>query len=321
MNHAWMHGPRGKLHVAPRAVCTVTSLHSMKDTQWDEELLRQFMLGFEYDFIHRIRDPAYWQQHPWEGLFDGIRHRLLFNMMRSARKKMIGYWEMTKIRVDLGQLAMQNPSVPCLIFGRPDHSLASSRLDAEQHDQSCSWWPAVCNPWVPCGWCLLCLWVLCADNAVTGSRPWEVHRTRIFVITDDFLNERVVNGMTVNQPAPVPTIPVHHDPLTTSSVQIEEVASNYTEGSACGSVCSDFVHVVVEPTSHWSETSSTASSSSYTILEPAPAPGDSEQLIILNSGTSSEAIPVEPATSMEPVGALAEATLVELASEDWEFID
>ena len=296
----------GKLHVAPHAVCTATSLMSVKDAQWDVELLRQFIQRFEYDFTHRISDDAYWQHHPWDGLFDGIRHRLFFNMMRSARKRMTGYWEMTKMRADLGQLAMQNPSVPCLIFGRPDHSLASPRLDGEQHDQSCSWWPAVCNPWVPCGWCLLCLWVLCADNAVTGSRPWEVHRTRIFVITDNFLNERVVIDMTVNQPAPVPTTPAHHNPFTTSSVQIDEVASSYNEGgSVCGSVCSDFVYVAVEPTSHWPETSSTASSSSYTILEPAPA----------------EAISVEPAISMEPAPAPAKATPVEPAPEDWELID
>ena len=120
-----------------------------------------------------------------------------------------------------------------------------------------------------------------------------------------FLNERVVIGMTVNQPAPVPTTPAHHNPFTTSSVQIDEVASSYNEGSVCGSVCSDFVHVAAEPTSHWPETSSTASSSSYTILEPAPA----------------EAISVEPATSMEPAPAPAEATPVEPAPEDWELID
>ena len=157
--------------------------------------------------------------------------------MRSSKKRPTCYWEMTRLRADLGQLALQNPSVPCLIFGRPNHSLASPRLAAEQHDPSCSWWPAVCNPWVPCGWCSLCLWVLCEDNAVTASRPWEVHRTRFFVITDDFLN------------VDMSTTPPHHDSFTTSSVQIIEVASSSNEGSVCGNVCSDFVHEAtpVEP--------------------------------------------------------------------------
>ena len=83
-----------------------------------------------------------------------------------------------------------------------------------------------------CGCGGFCLWVLCADNAVTCSRPWEVHRTQIFIITDDIALQ--------SQTAPV-TMPAT-DPFTTFSVEIVEVASDYT-----GSVCSDFVHVGTEP--------------------------------------------------------------------------
>ena len=79
---------------------------------------------------------------------------------------------------------------------------------------------------VACGCGGFCLWVLCADNAVTCSRPWEVRRTRIFIITDGIA---------------LLTMPAT-DPFSTSSVEIVEVASDYT-----GSVCSDFVHAGTEP--------------------------------------------------------------------------
>ena len=131
----------------------------------------------------------------------------------------------------MGPLAMQHPSVPCLFWGRADHSLSCHRLDIELQDPDCCWWPGICNPWVACGCGGFCLWVLCADNAVTCSRPWEVHRTRIFIITDDIALR--------SQTAPV-TMPAT-DPFTTSSVEIVQVASDRS------SVCSDFVHVATEP--------------------------------------------------------------------------
>ena len=126
----------------------------------------------------------------------------------------------------MGPLAIHHPTSPCLFWGRADHSLSTHRLDIERQDPECEWWPGICNPWVACGAGGLCIWVLCADNAVTGSRPWEVHRTRILIITDYIA---------------LLTMPAT-DSFSTYSVEIVEVASDYT-----GSVCSDFVHVGTEP--------------------------------------------------------------------------
>jgi hypothetical protein len=231
-----LEGRFGKVHVASRAVCTAANLHSVKDAQWDAPMIKQFILRFERDFVIRITDPVYWHQNPWDGLFDGIRHRLAYNYARSARKKTTGYYEMLRRRADLGPLACQNPTAPCLVWGQPNHSLALPRQDIELYDPQCCWWPAIVGPWVPCGRSGLCLYVLCADNAVTASRPWEVHRDRIFIITDDVANAdhplRSGRG-----PATMPAA----DPTTTSTVEIVEVASDVE-----GSVCSDLVHVAIE---------------------------------------------------------------------------
>ena len=227
-----MHAPfrcqleSGKLHVAPRAVCTATNLPSVKDAHWDANQIKKFISRFEGEFVSRITDPVYWQQFPWNGLFDGIQNRFLFNLERTHKKR-FGYWEMLRRRDDMGPLAIHHPTSPCLFWGRADHSLSTHRLDIERQDPECEWWPGICNPWVACGAGGLCIWVLCADNAVTGSRPWEVNRSWIFFITDDM--------DLLDMPAP--------HPFTTSSVEIFEVVP----GDDAGSVCSDFVHVGTEP--------------------------------------------------------------------------
>ena len=226
-----MHAPfrgqseSGKFHVAPLAVCTDANLASVKDAHWDANQIKNFISRFEGEFVSRITDPVYWQQFPWNGLFDGIQNRLTFKLERTHKKR-FGYWEMLRRRDDMGPLAIQHLTSPCLFWGRADHSLSFHRLDIERQDPECEWWPGICNPWVACGAGGLCIWVLCADNAVTGSRPWEVNRSRIFIITDDM--------DLLDMPAP--------HPFTTSSVEVVEVASHYT-----GSVCSDFVHVGTEP--------------------------------------------------------------------------
>ena len=74
-------------------------------------------------------------------------------------------------------------------------------------------------------------WALCADNAITASRPWEVHVSRIFIITDDLPQVAPVapQPAALVAPQPAPT-----DPFSTSSVEIVELASNLSISSAAG---------------------------------------------------------------------------------------
>ena len=213
----------GKLHVEPRAICEHSGLGSVTECHWDEELIKSFLKDFEINFLMRITDPMYWHRHPWNGLFDGIRNRLFYNC-ENTRKKRWSYWEMMR-RNNGNLLSAQHPSVPTLIWGRADHSLSFARLDAELMDPDSQWWPGLVNPWVAAGADGCSRWVLCADNAVTGSRPWEVHMSRIFVITDDLAGMPPMAAPVTPQPAPT-------DPFTTSSVEIDEIASDSSSDSS-----------------------------------------------------------------------------------------
>ena len=90
-----MHAPfrgqleSGKLHVAPRAVCTAANLASVKDAHWDANQIKKFISEFEHQFVSRITDPAYWQQSPWDGLIDGIQNRLTFNLVERTKRGLV----------------------------------------------------------------------------------------------------------------------------------------------------------------------------------------------------------------------------------------
>ena len=177
------------IHVAPQEVCQCAQFNSATDAAWHTESLQSYLKHFEAQCLTRIIDPAFWNQHPYRGLFDCLRNRLAWNSRLCARKRTTGYWEIMAPVVQHGQVGMDNPTVPCMVWGRADHTLAKDRF----HDvdgEWCQWWPMLCNPWRLCStWGVIdCYWCLCADNAITGSRPWPVHRTRIFIITDELFN-------------------------------------------------------------------------------------------------------------------------------------
>ena len=95
----------------------------------------------------------------------------------------------------------------------------------------------LCNPWRLCfTWGVIdCYWCLCADNAITGSRPWPFHRTRIFIITDELFN--IGHGPLLQQQPPDWDGPV-----------IEEVADSDGGGldSDSEEVADPFEHVAKE---------------------------------------------------------------------------
>ena len=219
--------------------CTQVRWSLLKDAGWDIEKLKRHIEQFEVQCLTRIIDPLYWQQHPWNGLFDCIRNRLAYNGART-RKRTTGYWDM--MRTAHQPLATTNPTVPCMVWGRADHSLASERLPGYD-DQWCMWWPMICNPWTICPGFLNCRWCLCVDNTITSSRPWPVHMSRIYIITDEFWIPA-----TVPSPGPV----------------IEEVTSDCCDSEGSEGVTSDFVHVAVPASAYswiWDQTGTSIASS------------------------------------------------------------
>ena len=191
---------RGILITAPLAVCSCCGVSSATEAHWDEDKIRRYIRPFEESFISRTLcwEPHYFTMHEWNGLFDAIKHRSLWNLKKTTNKRW-GYWELHGIPQQHGPLAVMHPMVPCMIWGKADHSLGLPREDWENNDQWHSWWPAMCNPWTYCGADGQALWAMCADNACTGSRPWKVHRTRVYVITDDIAPERLASTVEISE--------------------------------------------------------------------------------------------------------------------------
>ena len=47
------------------------------------------------------------------------------------------------------------------------------------------WWPHLVHPWNTSASALDCIWGLCVDNAITGSRPWQIHKSRVQILSEE----------------------------------------------------------------------------------------------------------------------------------------
>ena len=85
--------------------------------------------------------------------------------------------------------AQQDPMVPAIVWGRGDHGLRQPLGVGD--DTWCQWWPMLINPWRATWEGDETRWGECPDMAIYHGRPWPVHLSRIFIITNHIISEVV----------------------------------------------------------------------------------------------------------------------------------
>jgi hypothetical protein len=142
----------------------------------------------------------FWSVHGrFNGVFQFIRDRVKWNGDR-CRKKSGGYWELTapsrfsylhaagfaSLVPEYQEFASRFPLVPAMVWGAavPAAMERQSRGDAERAEWA-QWWPHIINPWNMSSGTANCVWGLCVENAITKSRPWQIHTSRVQILSAD----------------------------------------------------------------------------------------------------------------------------------------
>ena len=125
--------------------------------------------------------------------------------------------------------------VPAMVYGPADHSL---RYQVGQGETPYSqWWPMLVNHWNQCGEHPNCFWCLCVDHAITASRPWPVHRSRIHILS-------AATTTSDSEPPVVPQDATSSDDW--NGPVIEEIVSD-TASVTVTDISPDQFHLVQDP--------------------------------------------------------------------------
>ena len=156
------------------------------------EVCRPFQFMLRSDII----DADYWLQNPWNGVFHCIEKRMLFNAS-GTRKKTSSYCAMIDPRPfrqfdhKRRWLAEHYQFVPALVWSNGCETHSDMGLQGSQWGGQ--WWPMIINAWVP-AWNIFhqydpdLFWGMCPALVVNGGRPWPVHRSRIYMLTNEILD-------------------------------------------------------------------------------------------------------------------------------------
>ena len=193
---------RFPLEVVPHGICDVTGLRSVTDYGFRNAQIQKIMKTFEDQCRLRTWDARYWQTYPFKGVYQYISSRAHYNR-KSCHSNLQTYWELLDSRAMPWNDASEHEQwwmksyqlIPTIVFGQANHSLRLPKGSVPGDFQpGAQWWPHQINCWVTPtidhsirlpG----CHPGLCGDNAITGSRPWLIHRTRILVLTDAMWTE------------------------------------------------------------------------------------------------------------------------------------
>lgn len=194
------------IDAVPMEVCQVTGLQCVTEAGWTYAKVKSTLSSFENQM--RTEMPyEFWLAHPWEGVYASLAKKAVWNWQRCSKRR-AGFQAMLSSYVappmptphmhpgmnDVGPWNF--PLVPSMVFGQGNHNLEQPCGYGD--DDGCSeWWPVVINPWVE-AWSSIggrrapgCFWGMCVSLALTGGRPWAIHRTRIYVVTNHILGAAV----------------------------------------------------------------------------------------------------------------------------------
>ena len=179
-----LHNPLAEMYM-PYAACEETGLPAI---EWDNAMIGKFLRPFELQCSCGATQDFWENNGPFTTVYSSLRNMLRWNA-RKTTKKTAGF---TALTGPPGPKASPTESVCDGLANAVVWAQGCSDVESctpyTGGETSCQWWPVLVRPWSP-GWSPVdgcyhddLMYYYCPAMAINGSRPWNIHRSRVWLV-------------------------------------------------------------------------------------------------------------------------------------------